>query len=65
MRAMSIGLIKGTIDGIAQTTSITWVRPRHMDMEQVQQLSSQLDIWSQKVKTVLNTIEDQTPELFS
>ena len=48
MRAMSLGLIKGTIDEISQTTSVTWVQPRHMDMEQVLQLSSQLDGWSQR-----------------
>lgn len=65
MRAMSLGLIKGSIDELAQTTSITWVQPRHMDMEQVKQLCSQLDTWTDKVKTVLTTIEDQTPELFS
>ena len=65
MRAMSLGLIRGSIDELAQKTDITWVQPRHMDMEQIKQLSNQLDTWSDKVKTVLNSIEDQTPELFS
>ena len=65
MRAMSLGLIKGTIDELAQTASITWVQPRHMDMEQVKQLGNQLNTWTNKVKTVLTSIEDQTPELFS
>ena len=65
MRAMSIGLIKGQIDEIAQNTNITWVQPRHMDMRQVRQLSDQLETWTNKVKKVLNSIEDQTPELFS
>ena len=41
------------------------LQPRHMDMEQVKQLSNQLDTWTVKVKTVLNSIEDQTPELFN
>ena len=65
MRAMSLGLIKGTIDELAQTASITWVQPRHMDMDQVKQLGNQLNTWTNKVKTVLTSIEDQTPELFS
>ena len=65
MRAMSLGLIEGSIDEITQTTNITWVQPRHMDIVQVGQLSTQLHSWAQRVKTVLCTIEAQTPELFS
>lgn len=48
MRAMSLGLVKGSIDEISQSTSITWVQPRHMDMVQVGQLRTQLDSWAQR-----------------
>jgi len=48
MRALSIGLIKGKIDGIGQNACITWVQPRHMDLEQVMHLGSQLDSWAER-----------------
>mmetsp|Transcript_25632 Transcript_25632/g.24492 ORF Transcript_25632/g.24492 Transcript_25632/m.24492 type:complete len:381 (-) Transcript_25632:92-1234(-) len=64
MRAMSLGLLKGSIDEVDQTISVTWVQPRVLDREQLSLLSIQLDGWTEKVKTALVTIEDQTPELY-
>jgi len=64
MRGMSLNLIKGSIDEVAQTVNITWVLPRVLDLEQISALDKQIDDWSVKVKKMLVTIEDQTPELY-
>jgi len=63
MRAFSLGLIKGTIDQIDQSVSITWVQPRVLDKDQLAILGSQLETWANRVKDTLLQVEDQTPEL--
>mmetsp|Transcript_20024 Transcript_20024/g.34063 ORF Transcript_20024/g.34063 Transcript_20024/m.34063 type:complete len:380 (+) Transcript_20024:162-1301(+) len=64
MRGMSLGLIKGTIDEVDSTVNISWVQPRVLDKEQLALLSEQIGSWTEKVKSALVTIEDQTAELY-
>lgn len=65
MRAMSLKLIKGTIDEVEQTVNVTWVQPRVLGKEQLSLLVTQLDNWTERVKGALVTMEDQTAELFA
>jgi 26S proteasome regulatory subunit N9 len=64
MRAMSLGLIKGVIEEVAQEVSVSWVQPRVLNQEQVRQLAGRLAGWSGKVAETLGYVEGQTPELF-
>ena len=64
MRALSLGLIKGTMDEVDGTIDVSWVQPRVLDSNQLHLLSSQLETWGQRVKTALVTVEEQTPELY-
>ena len=48
MRAMSLGLVKGTLDGVEGTVSITWVQPRVLDKDQIKLLGEQLSVWAEK-----------------
>jgi 26S proteasome regulatory subunit N9 len=64
MRAMSLKLIKGSIDQIAQNVSITYVMPRVLDTSQVKQMSERLSIWSKKAQDASLFVEDETVELF-
>lgn len=48
MKAMSLGLIKGTIDEVDQVVSITWVQPRVLDSYQLSLLNEQLGDWTEK-----------------
>eukprot|EP01041_Mallomonas_annulata_P003571 gene3571-7102_t len=64
MRAMALGLIKGTIDEVISEVNVTWVQPRILDNGQLVLLSAQLDSWTEKVKQALLTVEDHTPELY-
>ena len=63
MRAMSVNLLKGTIDQVDQSVNITWVQPRVLDKPQLEVISGQLHGWAERVKDTLLMVEDQTAEL--
>jgi len=64
MKVMALGLIKGSIDEVNATVTVSWVQPRVLTIPQLSALNEQLGIWSEKVKTAVLTIEDQAAELF-
>jgi len=53
MKALSLKLIKGTIDQVDQHVIVTWVQPRVLQLDQIVQMKDRLDDWS---KTVHNTL---------
>lgn len=63
MKALSLGLIKGTIDEVNHVVHITWVQPRVLDKEQMKSLRDHLLTWAEKVKSTSYMVEDQVPEL--
>jgi 26S proteasome regulatory subunit N9 len=65
MRAMSLKMIKGTIDQVDQTVNVTWVQPRVLGKEQLGLLVTQLENWTDRVKGALVTMEDRTAELLA
>lgn len=64
MRAMSLKLIKGSIDQVDQLVEVTWVMPRVLDMSQIGQMKERLGQWGENVSKTLMYVEDRTPELF-
>ena len=40
MRALSLGLVKGTIDEVDESVHMTWVQPRVLNTEQVKRLGT-------------------------
>lgn len=62
MRAMSLGLIKGSIDEVAGVVTVTWVQPRVLDLKQIAHLRDRLGEWKQNVKNVLTYVQ-QTSEV--
>lgn len=63
MKALSLGLIKGTIDEVNQMVHITWVQPRVLDVQQITKLQGLLATWSERVKSSVYLVEGQVPEL--
>jgi len=63
MRAMSLGLIKGSMDEVEQTLQVDWVQPRVLDSAQMGHLVQRLGEWSEKVDDTARFIENQTLEL--
>jgi len=63
MKAMSLNLIRGTIDQIDETVSVTWVQPRVLNLEQIQTMRDKTKQWVTHVHDTLIFMEDETPEL--
>jgi PCI domain len=61
MRALSIGLIRGTIDQCEQLVHITYIQPqRVLTTTQMQHLLQQYQFWSHKVQTNVQQVQEQT-----
>ncbi|KAH8101243.1 hypothetical protein BXZ70DRAFT_935119 [Cristinia sonorae] len=52
MKALSLKLIKGSLDQVDGKAHITWVQPRVLSLEQIGQLSQRLEAWGKKLHTV-------------
>lgn len=65
MRAMSIGLISGTIDNVDAIVSITRVQPRVMTREPIGDMAKRLEAWCGNVTKTLKSVELDTKELVS
>lgn len=65
MKALSLGLIKGLIDQVQQTVTVTWVQPRVLSMQQIASMQQRLVKWSEGVRGTLLFMEGETPELFA
>jgi 26S proteasome regulatory subunit N9 len=48
MKAMSLELVKGTIDEVAQVVSVTWIQPRVLNVQQLASVEEQVGIWREK-----------------
>ncbi|KAF5343935.1 hypothetical protein D9758_012143 [Tetrapyrgos nigripes] len=52
MKALSLKLIRGSMDQVEQKAHITWVQPRVLSKQQIGDLSKRLDQWVNKLNTV-------------
>ena len=64
MKALCLGLVRGSIDQVAQLVRITWVQPRVLDTDQMQALLRRLTDWSERVDRVATFVHQQSPDLF-
>ncbi|KAF1987609.1 hypothetical protein K402DRAFT_392417 [Aulographum hederae CBS 113979] len=57
MKALSLGLVKGTIDQVAEVARINWVQPKVLDMKQIEGMRLRLKEWDSSVNQLGNWIE--------
>jgi 26S proteasome regulatory subunit N9 len=57
MKALSLGLLRGSIDQVAQIARINWVQPKVLDMKQIDNMRSRLKEWDSSVNSLGNWIE--------
>jgi len=65
MRALSLKLIKGTMDQVEQTVDVTWVMPRVLDNKQMSELSTRFGEWAVKVSKTKDFMEEHIGALFN
>lgn len=65
MRALSLKLIKGTMDQVEQTVDVTWVIPRVLDNEQMSELATRFGEWAVKVSKTKDYMMEHTGALLN
>jgi 26S proteasome regulatory subunit N9 len=57
MKALSLGLLRGSIDQVAEVANITWVQPKILDRTGIEGMRSRLKEWDSGVERLGNWIE--------
>ncbi|MCJ1402044.1 26S proteasome regulatory subunit [Xylographa trunciseda] len=57
MKALSLGLLKGSIDQVAEIAKINWVQPKVLDMKQIDNMRVRLKDWDSSVNQLGHWIE--------
>jgi len=63
MKALSLELIKGSINQVDQIIHVTWVTPRILDFNQIASMNQRISEWASKTKSSLQLIENDTVDL--
>ncbi|XP_076878427.1 26S proteasome non-ATPase regulatory subunit 13 [Brachyhypopomus gauderio] len=65
MKALSVGLIRGSIDEVDQKVQMTWVQPRVLDLPQIKGMKERLDFWCEDVKSMAVLVEQQAQDILT
>lgn len=65
MRALSLGLVKGSIDQIDRKVFVVWVQPRVLDLNQIKMMRSRLDVWSAEVNKIIGQVHSNSHEILT
>lgn len=57
IKAISLGLLKGSIDQVNELLSITWVQPRIINEEQITKMKTKLEEWDTQVSKLAERME--------
>ena len=63
MKAMSLELVKGTIDEVLEVVHIDWILPRYLSQSHLQIMVSKLRDWEDKMDHVVKLVEGGADEL--
>jgi len=65
MKALSQGLVRGRIDEVQSTVSLTWVQPRVLDSSQLTNMLHKIGGWVQSVGSMEVLIENKAGEILT
>lgn len=65
MKALSLGLLRGSIDQVDQVARINWVQPKVLDMAQIGGMRSRLQEWDLSVNKLGNWIESKGQDVWA
>ena len=64
MKALSLGLLRGSIDQVAEIARINWVQPKVLDPGQIDGMRVRLREWDSSVNQLGNWIEGVGKEVW-
>ncbi|CAG8573312.1 538_t:CDS:2 [Ambispora leptoticha] len=64
MKALSLKLLRGSIDQVSEVVVVNWVQPRVLGLDQIDGMRQRLQEWDENVKKTALLVENETPELF-
>ncbi|KAH3676076.1 hypothetical protein WICMUC_002373 [Wickerhamomyces mucosus] len=64
MKALSLGLLKGSIDQVEQTITINWVQPRIVNTTQIENMKERLVEWDSNVAKLGQFMEENGKEIW-
>ncbi|KAK4294755.1 hypothetical protein Pmani_032638 [Petrolisthes manimaculis] len=65
MRALALGLVKGTIDQVSRQVNITWVQPRVLHKNQLVSMMERLSDWCEDVSSMQTLLQDQAASILT
>ena len=65
MKALSLGLLRGTIDQVAQVANIVWVQPKVLDMKQIEGMRARLTEWDSGVNQLGTWMEKMGGDIWA
>jgi 26S proteasome regulatory subunit N9 len=65
MKAMSLELVRGTIDEVAETVQVDWILPRYLNKDHLQVLCQRMREWEDKMEGVIMMLESKSDELLA
>jgi 26S proteasome regulatory subunit N9 len=63
MKAMSLGLIKGSIDEVEQVIHVNWMLPRYLSKSHLEIMARKIQDWEHKMDNVIKLVEGSSEEL--
>jgi len=65
MKALSLGLLRGSIDQVDEVARINWVQPKVLDMKQIEGMRLRLKEWDTSVNELGNWIESKGQDVWA
>uniref|UniRef100_A0A669R1L1 26S proteasome non-ATPase regulatory subunit 13 n=1 Tax=Phasianus colchicus TaxID=9054 RepID=A0A669R1L1_PHACC len=65
MKALSVGLVKGSIDEVDKRVHMTWVQPRVLDLHQIKGMKDRLEFWCTDVRSMEMLVEHQAHDILT
>jgi len=63
MKALSKGLVRGSIDQVECLVNITWVQPRVLSLSQISSMADRIGVWRRDVEAMEAVVHDNAKEI--
>ncbi|UYV71583.1 PSMD13 [Cordylochernes scorpioides] len=65
MKALSLGLVRGSLDQVDKVAHMTWVQPRVLEKSQISKMTQTLALWCQDVQSMELLLENKAQDILT